>query len=253
MRIVSLVPSWTETLLEAGCDVVGRTRFCVHPEPVVKSIPIVGGTKDWHFERILSLKPDILVLDREENPKSMSEQAQIPFVDTHIETVADLPKELAKLAAALKAPKLSEFGRGWEAVLAKKPLPEWDGRSDFPGLIEWGVKPQAPISHLEYIIWKQPWMGVAQKTFIGSMLERCGWQGLLPKDHSSKYPELKLDQRDKHSTLLLFSSEPFPFLRVKNSLAELGFPFALVDGENFSWFGVRSLRFLERVYGTRSP
>jgi hypothetical protein len=252
MRIVSLVPSWTETLIENGCEVVGRTRFCIHPKVPVKSIPIVGGTKDWHWERILALKPDVLVLDREENPKFMADQTEIPVVDTHVQSITDLPREVLKLSKVCPSGRLDEMALAWEKVLALKPLSRWDGESDFPGLLEWGRTPGTEIKRIEYVIWKEPWMGVSKDTFIGSVLEHCGFKRLVPQ-YAVKYPKLELNDAEKESTLLLFSSEPFPFLRIKNSLAELGYPFALVNGESFSWFGVRSLRFLEGIHGIHSP
>ncbi len=245
MRAVSLVPSWTETLIEAGVNVVGRTRFCIHPAQRVKAIPAVGGTKDWDWEKIQALKPDILVLDREENPRFMAEQSQIPFVDTHIGALQDVPPNLEKLRLATHAEGLKPFVERWQEVQLKGPRPDWDGRSDFAGLIEWGRRPTGPIRRVEYVIWKRPWMAVSRDTFIGSTLTAIGFGPYLTK-HANKYPELDLEMwPDKESTLLLFSSEPFPFVKVSRSLAALGFPYALVDGESFSWFGVRSLKFLE--------
>jgi hypothetical protein len=214
----------------------------------VKVIPAVGGTKDWQWEKIVALRPDILVLDREENPKFMAEQDEIPYVDTHIRGLIDLPGGLQKLGARLKAPALSEMAARWQRVLVCEPQPQWDGQSDFPGLIEWGRKPTGSVKRIQYVIWKEPWMGVSKYTFIGSVLEHCGFLGLLPV-YDRPYPELELEAEVDESTVLLFSSEPFPFRKIKSSLGDLGYPFALVDGESFSWFGVRSLRFLEGVYG----
>ena len=87
-KIVCLVPSWTETLLECGAEVVGRSRFCIHPADRVKDIPAVGGTKDFRLQEILNLKPAIVILDKEENRKEMAEalsahgiQLEISHVD----------------------------------------------------------------------------------------------------------------------------------------------------------------------------
>ena len=74
MRIVSLVPSLTLTLFDLGCtthEVVGRTPWCVHPEGSVVHVPIVGGTKTPNLNKILAASPDVVVLDREENPKAV--------------------------------------------------------------------------------------------------------------------------------------------------------------------------------------
>ncbi len=245
MRAVSLVPSWTETLIEAGIDVVGRTRFCIHPADRVKAIPAIGGTKDWDWDKVRALKPDILVLDREENPRFMAEQGEIPFVDTHICSLADVPIHLEKLRLATHGEGLKSFSERWQEVLGRGPRTPWDGRSDFPGLLAWGARPQGPIRAVEYVIWKRPWMAVSSDTFIGSTLSAVGFGPYLTR-HASKYPELDLEAwPDKAGTLLLFSSEPFPFGKITRSLAALGFPYALVDGESFSWFGVRTLKFLE--------
>ncbi len=252
MRIVSLVPSWTETLIEAGVNVVGRTRFCIHPEAKVAAIPAVGGTKDWEWERLMALKPDLLVLDREENPKFMSEQTDIPFVDTHVTCIEDVPIQLKKLAERLKVPRLLETASRWERLVQRGPRPDWDGVSDFPGIIEWGTRPLKPVQQIEYVIWKKPWMAVSKYTFIGSVLANCGLEPFL-KSYPAKYPTIEFAVVNQDQTLLLFSSEPFPFRKIIKSLAQLGYPFALVDGESFSWFGSRTLRFLESVHGAHSP
>lgn len=253
MRVVSLVPSLTETLLEAGADVVGRTRFCVHPKDKVQHIPRVGGTKDWNLEKIRSLRPDLLVLDREENPKFMSEGHEIPWVATHVRSLSDMPETLALLNKALQLPSLLDLRERWERVMmgpqAPSSLePSWDS---FPGLLDWIQKPADEVREIVYMIWKDPWMGISSDTFIGSVLAHLGYKAYL-KTYPVKYPELKLESFDPKTTLFLFSSEPYPFSRKLALLRELNVPSALVNGEFFSWFGVRSLRFLEECKKYRS-
>jgi len=97
MRVVSMVPSWTETLLECGCEVVGRTRFCIHPERV-RDIPIVGGTKSIDWDKVGALNADLLLLDREENTRSMSVESPIEVFATHVTSVDDLAPELERLS-----------------------------------------------------------------------------------------------------------------------------------------------------------
>jgi len=238
MRVISMVPSWTETLIEAGVNVVGRTRFCIHPKML---IPVVGGTKDWDLKKIAALNPDLIILDKEENPISMSLEAEFPYFATHVSSVLDMPRELNSLGAKLNNSVLLQYAEAWEKVpLFKRPL----DLDNFPGIVEWGLKPQTKITKVIYVIWKNPWMSVSRDTFIGSMLELCGMQALIPQ-YDEKYPVIDLvNMPDKKSTLLLFSSEPYHFLKNKDGLKELGFPHAYVNGESFSWFGVRSLRFL---------
>ena len=253
MRVVSLVPSWTETLLTAGVEVVGRTRFCVHPRAQVGAIARIGGTKDWDFDRVLALKPDLVVLDREENPRSMAarlEAAAIPYFASHIDQVGAMPGALRELARCLGHPRLMEMAAQWEELLAR-PAPSAPALSDLPGVIEWGDRPGAvPIERLVYVIWREPWMRVGRETFIGSVLQRLGYGELLDPG-PEKYPQFELSAYDPQKTLLLFSSEPYPFLRHKAEMHRLGFAQAFVDGEKFSWFGVRSFEFLTKPWADR--
>lgn len=266
MRIVSMVPSWTETLVEAGIDVVGRTRFCIHPGERVAAIPRVGGTKDWKLDLVRDLDADFILLDKEENPKSMAEHAPAPLLVTHVESVRDVARELKQLGQKLATSKLVAMSEEWKGLLGGSvTVSDADvcaaGRSgprsvewfeSFPGVIEWGVRPWVPVKRVIYVIWKNPWMAVAQNTFIGSVLELCGLSGMLfefSDQPAVKYPQIDLLGLSDSSTLILFSSEPYPFLRKKSELPALRGPYAFVDGESFSWFGVRSLRFLQAALG----
>jgi hypothetical protein len=248
MRVVSLVPSWTETLIEAGIEVVGRTRFCIHPREKVKDIPRVGGTKDWDLERIVSLKPDLVILDREENPKFMSEQVRVPWLATHAGSIADVARDLQTMSEKLSAPALQVLAERWLRVEAAPALQADPER--IPGLLEWGRKPQSGIERMIYVIWKDPWMAVGRDTFIYSVFEKLGWASKIPQEFA-KYPQVDFQRFATSTTLLLFSSEPYPFLKKREELASLGFPYAWVDGESFSWFGVRTLRFLEAQLGLK--
>ena len=67
LRIVSVVPSQTELLYTLGADVVGITRFCIHPAEWFHTKPRVGGTKQLHLDRIRALQPDLIIANREEN------------------------------------------------------------------------------------------------------------------------------------------------------------------------------------------
>lgn len=246
MRVVSLVPSWTETLLEAGANVVGRTRFCVHPQQGVKDIPTIGGTKDWNWPAIQALKPDLIVLDQEENPKWMSEQTEIPLLITHITHARDVSGALAQMSMRLRNGELAKMALRWEAIAQWRGASRWVWTETIPGLIEWGRRPEKSVHHVVYVIWRNPWMTVSRSTFIGSMLTICGLGDYL-RDFREKYPPFNMHDFVASETLFLFASEPYPFLRKKEVLNPLAAPFAIVDGERFSWFGLRSLLFLEEL------
>jgi hypothetical protein len=141
MKVVSLVPSWTETLIECGVNVVGRTRFCVHPSHVVEDIPVVGGTKDIEWEKVKQLEPDLVVMDKEENPKEFADECPYPYLATHIESIADVSTGLIHLSEKTDNQKLFNIAGRWQAISAHDNLNVND-LNRFPGLIQWINKPQ---------------------------------------------------------------------------------------------------------------
>jgi hypothetical protein len=250
VKIVSMVPSWTETLLACGCEVSGRTRFCIHPA-AARQIPVVGGTKTIDWDRVRALHPDLLLLDREENTRAMHDESPFEAFATHITSVRDVAPELDRLALRLgdSAGSLRDIAARWSRVATapRPPLARW---RDLPGVIEWLRPPDSPaVGPVAYLIWREPWMAIGPGTFIASMLEAVGVSPTLllpPVDGTPglKYPTLQPDSLPRDAVLLA-SSEPYPFHRKPDALLALDRPVALVDGESFSWFGVRSLRFLE--------
>jgi len=247
MRIVSLVPSWTETLISWGAPVVGRTRFCIHPKEAVATIPPFGGTKNPHFAKINALQPDLVIVDREENNQDVQDKIYCPLHVTHVRGLGDMVAENQKLAQCfsekVRATGL-EQAQQWRHVLEKNPSRPLD---QIPGVIQWWRRPQSNVRKIYYVIWKNPWMGIAPQTFIGSVFDQLGYGDLLPQ-FKEPYPTLELKDLRGSESLLLFSSEPFPFLKHREELLEtFPNPMAFVDGESFSWFGVRSLRFLQNV------
>ena len=270
MRIVSMVPSWTETLLACGANVVGRTRYCVHPRTKVTSIRVVGGTKDIDWKKIESLAPDLLLLDREENPKSMFDDAARhgvrAILATHVTDTTSVAAELERLGEAIAlgsdeasealSPALLELARRWRRACGS-PAPLLEDWRALPGVLEWVREPRTKPASYAYLIWRKPYMAVGPGTFIASMLERLGLPRARLEPAASRlrsaetgalksYPELTLDELAPE-TVLLFSSEPYPFARKRDWIGEVQGPCAIVDGECFSWFGVRSLEFLEKA------
>ena len=239
MRIVSMVPSWTETLLRVGVNVVGRTRYCIHPPQKITNIPIVGGTKDVSWDLVIDLKPDFVILDREENPLVMAEECPVPYLDTDVTSLESLQKELMRLGELFQSAALLE-----QAVLCldilEAPSAKWDPKN-IPGMLDWVKMPTKNYDRVMYYIWKKPWMSVNRETYIGSVLEKLGAQ-IVEFSPGDKYPVVDIE--DYRDCLSLFSSEPFPFRNKIAELKDLGLEGAIVDGECYSWFGTRSLEFL---------
>lgn len=246
MRVISLVPSLTETLVECGVEVVGRTHFCVHPAERVAAIPVVGGTKEADWAACAALRPDVVVLDREENTREMAAECPLPWTAVHITAVESVGPELRSLAGKVSSETLARHADGWSRLERRGPLP-------FPG---WGRIPGAlgyltatggaeSFSRLEYVIWRKPWMVIGPGTFISSMLRMVGFGEVLPR-HESRYQEMPEAAMKRRDTFYLFSSEPFPFAEGDGLLSDLGVAGAVVDGEIYSWYGIRGYRFLER-------
>lgn len=263
MKLASLVPSWTETLIACGADVVARTRFCIHPSESVRKILAVGGTKTVDWGKVKLVGAELLILDREENPKSFADESPVPYFASHIRSIQDLPRELDRMAELfsidepLVASRLQKLSERWQAVvgLAEQTKTRTRKWSEFPGIVQWIKAPGEGLdsvpkgnSEIVYVIWKGPWMAAAPQTFIGSMINSVGF-GSYQRVADKPYPEFDLSELDPTRTVLLLSSEPYPFakMKVSSEYPIAAFPRALIDGEAFSWFGLRSLEFLESL------
>lgn len=234
-----MVPSWTETLLRAGVDVVGRTRYCIHPAQKITNIPVVGGTKDISWDTVIDINPDLILFDKEENPLELAEECEFPFHATHVTSLESLQKDLESLGDLFKNPQLIEWAVDCYDLL-QMPQRRWDFKN-IPGLIEMIREPQSSEVPLVYVIWKKPWMAVGPETFIGSMIHYLGGK-VLVLEEGNKYPVFEIEQNQ--DAFYLFSSEPYPFAKKSSELKRLGVAGAIVDGECYSWYGVRALQFL---------
>ncbi|WP_312764614.1 helical backbone metal receptor [Epilithonimonas sp.] len=223
MRIISLVPSITEALFDLGLttdELVGRTKFCIHPKEIVDKVETVGGTKNLNIEKIKSLKPDLIIANKEENVKEQIEELIKDFrvLVTNIETLEDnyyLLKQLGHLF--WKEEKAQFFNlKIYEAF-------------DIP-------KSEKRLK-VAYMIWKNPYMTVGGDTFISRILEELGFENLFK--NQKRYPEIQLEDL-KEADLIFLSSEPFPFKEKHiDEIQEVcqNQKIMIVDGEAFSWYG----------------
>lgn len=243
MRVISLVPSITETLIECGVNVVGRTRFCIHPSAQVDKVSVVGGTKGVDWQRCRALKPDLVVFDREENLRQMAVECPFPWVATQVTSVGDCAGEFELLANKLESEALLAHAHHWRE-LDKKPALQQVDWGAVPGQLATLQQQQDVYQRVEYLIWRDPWMAIGPQTFIASVMNKLGFAGCL-SPHQENYPILDDAQLAARNTFYLFSSEPFRFLRYQDQLRNAGYNGAIVDGEVYSWFGIRSLRALQ--------
>ena len=227
-RIISLVPSLTELLIDLGLEsqLVGRTRFCIHPNEVVSLIPVIGGTKNPNIQKILDLKPDIIIANKEENRKEDVEALQ-----KHIEVVVT---EIDSISDGLNC--IEDFGIRFKKEHAANLLVSKINYelANIPEL--------APIS-TAYYIWKEPWISVGVDTYIHDVMKHFGLQNVFTND--TRYPELPIEKlREYNPELILLSSEPYPFKDSHRQLIQQKFPDSnvqLINGEWFSWYGSRML------------
>jgi ABC-type Fe3+-hydroxamate transport system substrate-binding protein len=224
-RVVSLVPSATESLLAMGVRPVAVTRFC----PTVPGAAPVGGTKDPHLAEIVALRPDVVVMcveeNREEDADALAAEG-LAIAALDIDTVDDVGPQLAELAARLgvAAPSLD----------VPPPLPP-DGRTAF-----------VPV-------WRRPWMTVSGRTYASSALERLGVRTAFA-DHEERYPTVTLeDVRARGPALVVAPDEPYPFGERHRAELETIAPAVLVDGRDLLWWGTRTPAALARLAGVLHP
>jgi len=229
-RIISLVPSQTELLhdLGLGPEVVGITRFCVHPADWRRDKPRVGGTKDVRVERVRELAPDLVLANREENVREQVEAIRA-FCPVWTSDISTLEEALGMIRAVGRLTGRAEAAAGMTDLI----------RQAFDTI------PTPPRRRrTAYLIWKDPWMAAGGATFIDDMLGRCGFDNVFAD--RPRYPATDLGElADLGAELVLLSSEPYPFrARDLSALREElpGADVRLVDGEMFSWYGSRLLK-----------
>jgi hypothetical protein len=241
-KIVSLVPSWTETFIQADLNVIARTRFCVHPAEIVKNLPAVGGTKAFNLDELLALKPDFVVLDKEENKKEMADallKHNIQLIVSHVSTVQSAADFLNDISGIFNNKKLKEFSNQYQDIIDK--MPKLSVEKFFKNSIVQS-NAELDIENLDYVIWKNPYMAIGPNTFIADVFGLFNLKLNLAEKQSLKYPEVNEDLIKKSHCL--FSSEPFPFHKQVDALNAEGFKYSIIDGEKISWYGVRNLNFL---------
>lgn len=232
-RIVSLVPSQTELLYALGLkdQIVGITHFCIHPKEKPSSVTKVGGTKKLNHAKIAALKPDLIIANKEENTQADVEKLaqNYPVWVSDINHLSEAPKLFRDIGELVQKTEEAE-----KLILALEQNIE-------------GIKNQ--FSHLSnkntaYFIWNNPLMVCAQDTFVHSVLSHLGLENVFA--HQTRYPETNFTElRELQPRYILLSSEPYPFAEKHIQQFQQELPNSqviLVDGEIFSWYGIRLLQ-----------
>lgn len=228
-RIISLVPSQTELLFDLGLEeeIVGITKFCIHPQSKCRTKTKIGGTKKLNLSRIHALQPDLIIGNKEENEKNqiLELSNHYPIWMSDIYTLTDalaMIQEIGSLVnRTIEAQEMTQkISKQFSQLIPSKPL------------------------KVGYLIWRKPYMAAAHQTFIDHMLKHCGFINIF--GHTTRYPVVSIEKmQELQPDLLLLSSEPYPFKQ--KHIDELAHclpqtDIRLVDGELFSWYGSRLLK-----------
>jgi ABC-type Fe3+-hydroxamate transport system substrate-binding protein len=220
LRVVSLVPSITETLRSWGHDPIACTRFCEQPD-----LPVVGGTKNPDIDAIAALRPDVVMVDREENRREDADalaRLGIEVLVTDVRSLDDVGSELDRMAARL------------------------GGVSRAP----WSAPPTAPgPGRRAFIpIWRRPWMTIGPSTYGSTLLAVLGLANVYDDPDGPTYPGVTLEHvAERSPDVVIVPSEPYDF--EAPHLAELArlAPVIEVDGRDLFWWGARTPDALERL------
>lgn len=229
-RIVSLVPSSTETLLALGADVVACSRFCEQPHLVH-----VGGTKNPDIDAIVELAPDLVVVDREENRVEDHDALVAAGLSVFVSDVTDLTSALEVVARLAQAAHLP-IPTGYTAITS--------------------LAAHSPRRTAFVPIWRRPWMTISPATYGGSLLAHLGVD-LVATSDGTDYPTVELDAvAAERPDLVVVPSEPYDFGAAH--LAELsdaiaGAHLVEVDGQDLFWWGVRTPGAINRLAAALAP
>ncbi len=236
VRLVSLCPSITESLAALGLadDLVGVTRYCVHPAEALRRVPRMGGTKNPNLAAIRDAKPDLVFCNAEENrPEDVEALSRDLAVDvSHPRTVGEIPALLRHFGRLT--------GRGTDAEMwaarIEEELRGLEGRS-------------RPSFRFVYLVWRDPWMTVSGDTYVSDLFRRVGGRNAFEKKGagSHDYPTIAEEEVVvARPDLLVLPDEPYRFgdtdAAYWRGRLPSGSRVVLVRGEDFCWHGTRTLR-----------
>lgn len=231
-RIISLCPSQTETLAYLAAPLVGITHFCIHPPHLKQHCTVIGGTKKIHYDRIEKLQPDLIIAEKEENTKEIvnSLETTYPVYVTDVTNIQSALKMILDLGSLTNKEQKAQ-------QLVSQIRQEWDTLKDLYS----GIR-------VLYVIWRNPWMAAGHDTYIHAVLSYLGFTNIATEISQERYFSFNPTSllHSYQFDFLFLSSEPFPFKhKHAQELIDLGIPpekICFVDGEMFSWYGVRMLK-----------
>ncbi|MFD6278269.1 helical backbone metal receptor [Streptomyces sp. NPDC060209] len=219
MRVVSLVPSLTEAVaVTAPGLLVGVTDWCTHPAGLTAAR--IGGTKNPDTAAVVSLRPDLVIANEEENREADLAALRDAGLNVLVTEVRTLDQAFAELERVLTACGL--------------PRPRWleEARA------AWAALPPAPAARPAVVpVWRRPWMVLGRDTFAGDLLARLGVRNVYA-GHGDRYPRVPLAELNASGAeLVVLPDEPYRFTATDGPEAFPGLPAVLVDGRHLTWYG----------------
>ena len=212
-RVVSLVPSLTESVAESGL-LVGATDWCSHPADL--DVERVRGTKNPDVDKVIALRPDLVLANAEENRPADLEVLRAAGLAVWVTYPRTVPEALVSLARMLRACGLDK--PGWLGNAEKQWAQPWTG----------------PRRTALIPIWRRPWMAVGSGTFTGDLLQRLGVDNVLA-DHEERYPKVQLDALPPYQ-LVVLPDEPYAF-SPDDGPESFQVPSRCVSGRHLTWYG----------------
>ena len=234
-RVVSLVPSLTESIAATRPEVlVAATEWCTHP--VGLDAERVRGTKNPDVRRIVELRPDLVLMNQEENRRKDAETLRAAGVPVWVTVTQSVPEALGALR------RLLTIGFGW-------PEPDWLLRC----AQLWSAEIPAAVARVVIPIWRDPWMVVGRDTFTGDLVARLGYANVFA-DHVDRYPRTDpADIAGRGPDVVLLPDEPYAFSADDGPDAFPGLRTSLVEGRLLTWYGPSLLTAREAVSAALRP
>jgi len=244
MRVVSLVPSLTETAIWMGVTPVACTRFCEQPQ-----LRHVGGTKNPDLDAVLALRPDVVLMDREENRREDAEALRSAGIDVHVtavRSVADVAPMLVLLATRL-AVRYEPVDPVEADPVEPDPVEPDPVEADPASLAE---RERTTCLTAFVPIWRRPWMTISSETYGSSLLAAIGVANVFA-GHPDPYPTVTLDDVSAASPrIVLLPSEPYSFEPRHLDEIRAALPGVItlpIDGQDLFWWGARTASAVGRL------
>jgi ABC-type Fe3+-hydroxamate transport system substrate-binding protein len=236
-RIVSLVPSLTETIIDLGCvnQLAGCTGFCLEIEGTAEAREI-GGVRDPDIELIRSLNPDLVLAGREENQKKDIEMIK-GFSRVYVcepRTVGDAIGIINDIGVLLHE---TETASAWARKIHEYRVKLNELRQD-----------TTPV-RFGYLVWWDPMMVAAGDTYISSLLEEGPFLNAF--GDMKRYPQVEESELiNRDMDIIFISSEPYGF--DDNLIGDIrkltgDIPVERIDGRMCGWYGTGTCKGLKYI------